>query len=419
MSAATFITWSSANSFCRELTSLERKSGLISASVRYSLPTEAQWEYACRAGTTTRFSFGDAVSSLNEYAWWGYEVARGNCSDAPYVHNVAALKPNPWGLYDIHGNAWEWCSDWYGDSLPGGIDPQGVGNGTRRILRGGHWSFDETFCRSGDRSGSEPEYLNHSFGFRVVRVEDRVDDETQQQAVSRLPSKTNSIGMTLVEIPAGTFVMGSHCGQPNYTVQISRPFLMGATEVTNEQWLRVMGNVPSEWRDPDRPVENVSWADAVTFCRQLMTLPEERVAGMVYRLPTEAEWEYACRAGTTTRHWFGNDDSLVGNYAWLYLNARGTTHPVGQKNPNPWGLYDMRGNVWEWCSDWSDVTSHTSNELVIDPQGPTYSAESKRVVRGGSLGDNPDSFCSESPPETRSRGIGFRVVGVLEHVASP
>jgi formylglycine-generating enzyme required for sulfatase activity len=194
---------------------------------------------------------------------------------------------------------------------------------------------------------------------------------------------------------------------------------MGATEVTNEQWLRVMGNVPSEWRDPDRPVENVSWADAVTFCRQLMTLPEERVAGMVYRLPTEAEWEYACRAGTTTRHWFGDDDSLVGNYAWLYLNARGTTHPVGKKDPNPWGLYDMRGNVWEWCSDWSDVTSHTSDELVIDPQGPTYSAESKRVVRGGSLGDNPDSFCSESPPETRSRGIGFRVVGVLEHVASP
>jgi formylglycine-generating enzyme required for sulfatase activity/tRNA A-37 threonylcarbamoyl transferase component Bud32 len=237
--------------------------------------------------------------------------------------------------------------------------------------------------------------------------------------VKQLPTIENSIGMTLIEIPPGYFLMGSHNGRPNHKVQITRPFYLGQTEVTNAQWRKVMASVPSEWKDEERPVEHVSWEDAAEFCRKLSASPEEKAAKIAYRLPTEAEWEFACRAGTTTRHWFGDDDSLVGNYAWLYWNSRGTTHPVGKKKPNPWGLYDMRGNVWEWCSDWSDVTEYAPNEIVVDPQGPSYSAESKRVVRGGCLGDNPDSFASESPPETRTRGIGFRVVAVLKDVASP
>jgi len=418
-SAASYIRWSEAIAFCRELTFIERKAGLIPNTVRYALPTEAQWEHACRAGTKTRFSFGDSIALLSEYAWWGYEVGRGNCLSAPNVHIVAALKPNPWGLHDIHGNVWEWCSDWRGDSLAGGIDPQGPETGAARIHRGGNWSWDETYCRSGCRSASDPVFLNHSLGLRVVRIDESVASTTSDTQETTLHVDTNSIGMKLIEIPAGEFVMGGHNGRPNHKVQITRSFYLGQTEVTNVQWKMVMGSVPSEWKDAERPVEHVSWDDALEFCQKLSTVPQEQAAGMSYRLPTEAEWEFACRAGTTTRHWFGDDDSLVGNYAWLYWNSRGTTHPVGKKKPNPWGLYDMRGNVWEWCSDWSDVTEYAPNEIVVDPQGPSYSAESKRVVRGGCLGDNPDSFASESPPETRSRGIGFRVVAVLKDVASP
>ncbi|MDG2221300.1 MAG: formylglycine-generating enzyme family protein, partial [Rubripirellula sp.] len=126
------------------------------------------------------------------------------------------------------------------------------------------------------------------------------------------------------------------------------------------------------------PVETVSWEDAVEFCRKLSELPKEKAAGHVYRLPTEAEWEYACRAATTTKYSFGDDGSQLGEYAWLEGNADSKTHPVGEKNPNAWGLYDMHGNVFEWCQDWY---GDYSSDMVTDPTGA--SAGSGRVIRGG------------------------------------
>jgi len=112
----------------------------------------------------------------------------------------------------------------------------------------------------------------------------------------------------------------------------------------------------------------VSWEDAVEFCRKLSELPAERAAGFAYRLPTEAEWEYACRAGTTTAYSFGDDSAELGEYAWYAENSGGRTQPVGQKKPNPWGLYDMHGNVWEWCQDWHAAYPTGS---VTDPTGPS------------------------------------------------
>ena len=221
----------------------------------------------------------------------------------------------------------------------------------------------------------------------------------------------NSIGVKMKLIPAGTFMMGDTNGGKDETpheVTLTQPFYLGVTEVTNAQWKAVKGNVPSHWKDDDRPVENVSWEDAVSFCKKLSSLPAERAAGRVYRLPTEAEWEYACRAGTTTSYSFGNDKSLLGDFAWFGGNADGRTHPVGQKQPNAWGLYDMHGNAWEWCSDWyGDYPSGA----VSDPLGPL--SGSRRVYRGGpwssSAGFCRSAYRGRNLPSTRGSFLGFRL----------
>lgn len=193
---------------------------------------------------------------------------------------------------------------------------------------------------------------------------------------------SNAIGMKLKLIPAGSFQMGSDDGEPDekpvHEVRITRPFYLGVYEVTNVQWKTVMGSVPSNWKNDEWPVGQITWTQAEEFCKQLSILPAEKAAGRVYRLPTEAEWEYACRAGTATHFSFGQDGGRLSDYAWFGGNAGNQTHPVGQKKPNPWGLYDMHGNAWEWCSDW--YHSYPVS-VVSDPIGPAGS--SARVSRGG------------------------------------
>ena len=167
---------------------------------------------------------------------------------------------------------------------------------------------------------------------------------------------TNSIGMELKLIPPGEFTIGSlnfidpdvdPQDEARHLVRITKPLYLSVHEVTQEQYERVMGNNPSFNKAANKPVEQVSWDDAVEFCRKLSVRE-----GAEYRLPTEAEWEYACRAGTTTAYSFGDDASRLGDYAWYIENSGRTTQPVGEKLPNAWGLYDMHGNVREWCQDW-------------------------------------------------------------------
>lgn len=244
----------------------------------------------------------------------------------------------------------------------------------------------------------------------------------------------NSIGMTLVEIPAGQFDMGSADDEPDasddekprHRVSITRPFYLGAYEVTQAEYQQVMGDNPSWFSNSgfgkDRvagmdtsrhPVHLVSWDDAVEFCRRLSELPAEKKARRSYRLPTEAEWEYACRAGTTTRYAVG--ESLTSSAANARFGGpKGKTVAVGSYAPNRFGLYDMSGNVWEWCSDWYDPDYYKSSPSS-DPAGPPEGHA--RVVRGGDWHD-PVSFCrsanrDQARPARRDVGNGFRVVCIV------
>ncbi len=227
------------------------------------------------------------------------------------------------------------------------------------------------------------------------------------------PTFRNTIGMEFVLIPAGEFLMGSDKGHDNEKpvrrVQISQPFYLGKYPVTQEQWQKVMGHNPSLYRNGplNGPVENVYWNDAQEFLRKLT-----EKEGKMYRLPTEAEWEYACRAGSTGAYCFGDDVAQLQEYAWCGEGMTGRTHPVGRLNPNAWDLHDMHGNVWEWVQDWyvEDYYKQRPNP-DRDPQGPE-NGES-RGLRGGSSSNFPKfTRCAFRGHYLASSNglIGFRLV---------
>ena len=222
---------------------------------------------------------------------------------------------------------------------------------------------------------------------------------------------TNGIGMKFVWIPPGSFVMGSPAnegGNPKsdaqHKVTLTKGFYMGVYTVTQEEWVAVMDNNPSKFEGAKKlPVDSVSWEDCHAFIKILRKIDKKP-----YRLPTEAEWEYSCRAGTTAAYHFGDDKGLLGQYAWYAENAGGKTHPVGQKKPNAWGLHDMHGNVFQWCQDWIGAYPQ---KAVVDPQGPEKG--DGRVLRGGSWGHAPNECRSASrpwnEPGNRSSDFGFRL----------
>lgn len=231
----------------------------------------------------------------------------------------------------------------------------------------------------------------------------------------------------MVFVPPGNFRLGSPTNElgrstdegPQTEVTITRGFWMGKYEVTQREYLAVIGSNPSQFTgDLSRPVETVSFFDATNYC-VLLTL-QDLAAGKIppgthYRLPTEAEWEYAARAGTSTRYYFGDDpaNTMLTTNAWFAGNAGLGTHPVGLKAPNPWGLYDMAGNVDEWCGDWYGPYA---GGFAVDPQGPASSAIGVKVIRGGGW-DHFDTDCRSARRQFRGAHpsitdfiLGFRVV---------
>ena len=243
--------------------------------------------------------------------------------------------------------------------------------------------------------------------------------------ISGIQSCTNSLGMTFNLIPAGTFTMGSptdelgrYSSETQHQVTLTQSYYMQTTEVTQGQWRSVMGSNPSYFSScgDNCPVEYVSWDDIQSF----LTVMNQRGEG-TYRLPTEAEWEYAARSGSTTAFANGGISVLYCEYdpnlnamGWYCYNSSETTHPVAQKQANAWGLYDMHGNVWEWCQDW--YGSYPTS-VVTDPTGPT--SGSYRVLRGGSWGNGARGCCSAgrsvSLPDYRGISVGFRLVVLPGH----
>lgn len=251
---------------------------------------------------------------------------------------------------------------------------------------------------------------------------------------------TNSIGMKLARIPTGKFAMGSprdeaerYASEFSHKVEITQPFYMGAYEVTQRDFQKVFGKqrgaffTKQRGGGPDHPIENIEWKNAVAFCKKLSALPAERKAGRTYRLPTEAEWEYACRAGTTTPFHFGKSlSSRQANFNGKYPHGGAAKGPylrktakVGSYKPNAFGLYDMHGNVCEWCADFFDKDYYRDSP-VKDPLGPPEGVVPSgfktfyMVVRGGCWLDDArgcrSAYRFRGVPQTRYRLIGFRVV---------
>lgn len=250
-------------------------------------------------------------------------------------------------------------------------------------------------------------------------------NNSDDNSIKSLPKNLiiNPIGMEFIPIPAGEFDMGSPIHEkrrklwesPVHRVTIKKPFYLGRYPVTQEQWQKVMGNNPSYFKGEKHPVENISWVEIQTFFQKLNSLEETNGNNCFYRLPTEAEWEYSARAGTTTAYFFGNDEWKLKEYAWFLENSGFETHPVGLKKPNPWGLYDIYGNVGEWVQDEYHISykgaptdGRAWENLFASVSTPV------RIRRGG--GWNGSAGCCRSAErlfaaqDKKLNSLGFRAV---------
>jgi len=420
------VSFNDAKEFCKWLS---QQSGH-----HFRLPTEAEWEYACRAGTT-----GDYAGDIRQMACFDM-TAQGR------TNPVAQKKPNPWQLYDMHGNVWEWCEDiyyWQYYNAPtngsANLTPEVPAAGaSRRVLRGGAWCSPGTSCTSSFRRPAPCAFKETGTGFRVVCCKSPAGAKSSVTVspvnkATKFPARNSSSPSTValtvgdiefdfVRIDPGAFVMGNDSDYidrygwtyelPKHEVTIGYSYYMGATEVTLEQFdlfVTDTGYVTDaekygfaftcmpdgaawhyemliNWRFPgfvqtdSEPVTHITWYDALAFCRWL-----SGKTGRDIRLPSEAEWEYACRAGTT-----GEYAGKLDEMGWCLWNSYFKTYRVAQKRPNAWGLYDMHGNVWEWVLDmWNPDANGPPSDGSARLTSPRYDCG---ITRGGSFG-NPPWLC--------------------------
>ena len=380
-----YVSWEECQLFIAELNRLTGKN--------FRLPTEAEWEFAARGGNKSQHYKYSGSNDIDKVAW--HIGSSGS-------HPVASLAPNELGLYDMSGNVYEWCQDWFGSySSSAQTDPTGPGSGSSRVGRGGGWDVDARYCRVSCRSLAAPSGRGGSLGLRLV-----LDDKEV--------FTVNGVSFTMMPVEGGTFTMGgteeqgsdaSSSGKPVHQVTLSS-YSIGQTEVTQELWLAVMGSNPSNFTgNLQRPVEMVSWDDCQEFIAKLNEL-----TGKTFRLPTEAEWEFAARGGNLSRHYKYAGSNNLDEVAWYNNNGQAeSTQPVAAKKANELGLYDMSGNVTEWCQDWYDGYS---SEAQTNPTGPDSGPG--RVNRGGNWFYNA-GYCRVSDrraieQSTRRIFLGLRLV---------
>ncbi len=420
--------------FCEWLSAREKAEGH-----EYYVPTEAEWEYACRAGTTTLWSFGgpevyDEIA--HEYAWMSWDRKK-----TPRPIAVGQKKPNNFGLFDMHGNVWEYVADWYGEYyfLESPVnDPPGPANmnelrDRRVMIRGGSYDWADYDARCSNRMRIQDTSNQHPhMGFRVaMRIKgvkgvppaaehegpavrgpaltpsEKIQDSVaaQNEAVTEKHPKDlrvdigNGVGIEFVLIPPGAFMMGSATGwraeRPAHKVIIPNAFYLGKYETTMGQWEQIMGAdkrvtafktsaKSASTYNPDLPMFNLTWDECNGFIAKL----REKAPGYHFSLPTEAQWEYACRAGSTTAYCFGDDPALLEQYGShvkddaLPFRERTLPDKQPERKPNTWGLFNMHGSVHEWCADWY-AEDYYARSPVKDPPGPATGT--MRVLRGGSL----------------------------------
>lgn len=254
----------------------------------------------------------------------------------------------------------------------------------------------------------------------ILTIEGRVNNKKKMDKATKSFSENlgEDIYLEMIYIPAGTFMMFSKnandCGKPVHKVTLKH-FYLGKYQLTQAQYQTVTGKNPSSYQGKNNPVEKVSWYDAQEFCAEL-----SKKTGKKYRLPSETQWEYAARAGSATKYYFGDNENQLKQYAWYDDNSKNKTHPVGQKKPNQWGLYDMHGNVWEWCQD-DYLNDYQINDHQNAPKdgSPFINRDSKhKVLRGGSFYDYSDEcrsaaydFCN--PRYDFCDRFGFRVMRII------
>ncbi len=270
---------------------------------------------------------------------------------------------------------------------------------------------------TGQTSDSAPARIRPGPSAGPMADKRAVPQSPASNLVGNLPETSFDLGrgvkLEMVQIPAGEFMMGSPDpgnlnAKPQHRVRITKPFYLGKYLVTQEQWDEVIGDGPNYSKCP---VGNLSWDGCQKFLDKLNAMSNPGLGK--FQLPTEAQWEYACRAGSTTRHYFGQDGSELDEYAWFNGNSDGGVHPVGQKKPNAWGLYDMHGNVFEHCQDWYDEGYYAVSP-TDDPTGPATGRE--RVRRGG-CAYNTETTCESAfracgRPQLRGFDVGLRVARV-------
>ena len=352
------VSWDDCQEFLRRLNALP---SVKASGLTFRLPTAEEWEYACRAGATGKFcklADGTEITedTLGQIAWFE-DNADGK------TQPVGQKEPNAFGLYDMHGNVCEWTS---------------TADGEGCVFLGGSWGESAGYCESSLRFEYLPDDRGDDLGFRLC---------ASGGAATKAPAKKTSAKKTAVveEIIASMIPIPG------------KDYRMGKFPVTQAQWEAVMGENPSVFKGADNPVEMVSWDDCREFLLKLNALPSVKASGLTFRLPTAEEWEYACRAGATGKFCKLADgteitEDTLGQIAWFEDNADGKTQPVGQKEPNAFGLYDMHGNVWEWSS----------------------TAVGEFRVHLGGCGRNSAGTCGSSlwfgrPPDARYSFLGFRL----------
>jgi formylglycine-generating enzyme required for sulfatase activity len=401
----------------------------------FRLPTEAEWEYAYRAGTRTTWYNGDDETRVGEIAQY-----RENNFQQP--GKVGSRAPNAFGLHDMAGNLWEIVSDYWTPRYDRRttVDPIGPEKGQGCVTRGGNWGGDTQQVRAAKRTRDAETYAGAHLGFRIVHMAqlpkaalpapppldctgpngaDAATVLASQRAWTRhmgfasheklFPITENrKVSVRMVLLPPGKYYQGNP--GKGAIATLTRPLWVGKYEVTQRQFASLMGENPSHFKQEGEnrevwPVDMVSYLDAKAFCEKASKNTDAR-----FRLPTEAEWEYAYRAGTRTKFYNGDDNDKSGEIGQCTDNNFVSTTRYGTKLPNAFGLFDMAGNVWERCSDyWSP--SYAPVEAT-DPQGPKSGFA--RAQRGGGW----DTYCRTCNATSRSGSTeayagsqtGFRLI---------